>query len=58
MEARPLQFVRLDFAAVIELLIAALTQLLWRALIIFYAASAASAKAPRQQDHHQAPIRW
>lgn len=37
-------FVRLRFAVVIKLLIAVLTQLLLRALIIFYAVAAASAR--------------
>lgn len=44
MEARLMCFVRLHFAVVIELLIAVLTQLLLRALIIFYVVAAASAR--------------
>ena len=44
MEAWFTHFIRRHFAVVIELLIAVLTQLLLRALIIFYAVAAAVAR--------------
>lgn len=49
-------FVRLHFPVVIKLLIAVLTQLLLRALIIFYAVAAARREAPWYGDHHQLTV--
>lgn len=53
--ARP-RFVRLHFAVVIELLIAALTQLLLRALIIFLRSGGGEREAPWCRDDHQLTV--